>query len=136
MIEITVQGPRSKVQGPKSLLPLAFLHSLTVAVRFLPLASCLLPFAFFLGCAAQTRVGLESVTGELATVKALVEDVHAAVWDSSKHQKAGGNINENEPVPGWILAVGYASVPVSLLIYALAHRFKVFRWFKYGKEAR
>lgn len=134
MIDTTVQGPRSDHFRP--FRPPPPLRSLRLCVRLLPLASCLSPLAclFVAGCAAQTRVGLESVVGELATVKATVEGVHAAVCDLSDTNEAGRDVNE--PVTGWILAAGYAAVPLTLLMYAVAHRFHLFRRLKYGREAR
>lgn len=40
----------------------------------------------------------------------------------------GGDVNE--PITGWILAIGYASVPVAFLLYLLAHRSSLFRTVK------
>ena len=40
----------------------------------------------------------------------------------------GGDVNE--PVTGWIMAAGYATVPATLFLYLLAHRFRTFRHLK------
>lgn len=46
---------------------------------------------------------------------------------SAETEVSTGGGNFNEPVTGWILAAGYASVPATILLYLLAHRFRIFR---------
>ncbi len=43
----------------------------------------------------------------------------------SLDKEAGGNINE--PVTGWILAIGYAVTPISFLLYVLTKRTRLYR---------
>jgi hypothetical protein len=77
------------------------------------------------GCAAAAQ--------EISAVKAEVENleqhVGAVLVEVDKRiDTAGGDVNE--PVTGWILAAGYALVPVSFLGYLVAHRFRFFRTLK------
>jgi|GEM_PF-1992191 len=43
-------------------------------------------------------------------------------------ETGGGDVNE--PITGWIMAAGYASVPATLFLYLLAHRLRLFRKIK------
>jgi len=61
-----------------------------------------------------------------ATAEEISQDIGALqVRLSAKIDTGGGDVNE--PVTGWILAIGYALVPVSFLVYLLAHRSRRFR---------
>ncbi len=76
------------------------------------------------GCAAA---------GEMNAVKAEVENLEQHVGAllievDRRIDTDGGDVNE--PVTGWILAIGYALVPVSFLGYLVAHRFRFFRTVK------
>jgi len=84
----------------------------------------LFAFVFFasLGCLAadlDTRVG---------TVESKVGSVEAQIGLISS--KIGDGNTINEPITGWILAVGYALIPIAFFLYTVAHRFKAFRKIK------
>ena len=83
-----------------------------------------LSIAILSGCAAAR---------EMNAVKAEVENLEQHIGTlrvdvDRRISTDGGDVNE--PVTGWILAVGYALVPVSFLGYLVAHRFRFFRTFK------
>lgn len=90
---------------------------------------------FLLGCVA---VGFLWVSGchasnEMNAIKLtaheMSQDIAALqVKFDTKIDTGGGDVNE--PVTSWILAVGYALVPVSFLVYLLAHRSRRFRSLK------
>lgn len=70
---------------------------------------------------------------EMNALKAVAEEVSQDIGAlqvrlSAKIDTGGGDVNE--PVTGWILAIGYALVPVSFLGYLLAHRSRRFRSLK------
>lgn len=70
---------------------------------------------------------------EINAIKATAEEISQNIGAlqvrlSTKIDTGGGDVNE--PVTGWILAVGYALVPVSFLGYLLAHRSRHFRSLK------
>ncbi len=74
------------------------------------------------GCAAKDISAMKSEVENLEQhVGALLVEVDRRI------NTAGGDVNE--PVMGWILAVGYALVPVSFLGYLVAHRSRFFRAF-------
>ena len=83
-------------------------------VRFLVLCIATGGVAVVLsGCAAL------SAQGDQALIKASLDGLTAAVVSWENQQQAGGDINE--PVTGWILAIGSAVLPVSAVIsWALA----------------
>jgi|GEM_PF-5672642 len=61
-----------------------------------------------------------------ATAAEMSQDIGALQLRlSGKIDTGGGDVNE--PVTGWILAIGYSLVPVSFLGYLLAHRSQRFR---------
>lgn len=69
-------------------------------------------------------------TEEINAVRADVERLEQDIGMFNLHlaksiQTDGGDVNE--PITGWILATGYALVPVSFLGYLFAHRSKLFR---------
>ncbi len=61
-----------------------------------------------------------------AEVENLRQDVSAVKIEVERTIDTGGG-DVNDPVTGWILAAGYALVPVSFLAYLGAHRFRIFR---------
>lgn len=75
------------------------------------------------GCMkAKEMSGIRSHIDEMRQDVAAVQSKLVAETDVNT---GGGNFNE--PVTGWILAAGYASVPATILLYLLAHRFRIFR---------
>ncbi len=78
------------------------------------------------GCAAA-----KDISAVKAEVETLEQNVGSLLVEVDRRiNTAGGDVNE--PVTGWILAVGYALVPVSFLGYLVAHRFRLFRALKDG----
>ena len=80
--------------------------------------------ALAVGCMAA-----KEMNGVQARVQEMKQDLGALQMKLAADIDTGGG-NVNEPVTGWILAAGYASVPATLLIYLLAHRSRTFRWLK------
>lgn len=76
-------------------------------------------------------MGAREMNAVKAEVGRLEQDFGALQVRVEKRINTGGG-DVNEPVTGWILAAGYALVPVLLLGYLLAHRFKFFRRIKDG----
>lgn len=75
------------------------------------------------GCMkARQLTGVKSRVGEMRQDIAAVQSKLVAETEVST---GGGNFNE--PVTGWILAAGYASIPATIFLYLLAHRFRIFR---------
>ena len=71
------------------------------------------------------------MSGVRARVQEMRQDfaaVQSKVTAETDVNTGGGNFNE--PVTGWILAAGYASVPATIFLYLLAHRFRIFRRLK------
>jgi len=76
------------------------------------------------GCAAAHEMNAIK-----AHVRRMTQDIGALQVRLHGSIKTGGG-DVNEPVTGWILAIGYAAVPISFLLYMLAHRSARFRHFK------
>ena len=71
----------------------------------------------------------KEMSGVRARVQEMKQDVGALQMKLAADIDTGGG-NFNEPVTGWIMAAGYATVPATLLFYLIAHRFRSFRWIK------
>ncbi len=74
-----------------------------------------------------------TAANEMNALKAVAEEMSQNIGAlqvrlNTRIETGGGDVNE--PVTGWILAIGYALVPVSFLGYLLAHRSRRFRSFK------
>jgi hypothetical protein len=71
--------------------------------------------------------GCVAAGGDLSGIKATLDQVAAdvSVVKVAVTKSAGRDVNE--PVTGWILAVGYASAPLSILVYLVGHRLGWFR---------
>ncbi len=76
------------------------------------------------GCAAA-----RDISAVKAEVDNLEQHVGALLIEVDRRISTGGG-DVNDPVTGWILAAGYALVPVSFLGYLVAHRFRFFRVLK------
>ncbi len=90
---------------------------------------------------APIAVGAAALAGgcmkgrEFSAVKARVDEMRqdfGAVQTklSAETRVSTGGGAFNEPVTGWIMAAGYASVPATIFLYLLAHRFRIFRRMK------
>lgn len=69
-------------------------------------------------------------TGEISAVRGRVrtlEQKAAAVQVELERRIDTGGGDVNEPVTGWILAAGYASIPAAFVVYLIAHRSRRFR---------
>lgn len=74
-------------------------------------------------------VRAEEMNALKATAEEMTQDIGALqVRLNARIDTGGGDVNE--PVTSWILAAGYALVPMSFLAYLLAHRSRRFRRFK------
>ncbi len=78
---------------------------------------------FIVGCAARemsgVKIGIERLEQQLGALRLSID---------KRIDTGGGDVNE--PVTGWILAAGYAAVPIAFLIYTIAHRSRRFRSLK------
>ncbi len=66
------------------------------------------------------------MSGVRAHVEEMKQDLGALQMKLAADIDTGGG-NVNEPITGWIMAAGYASVPATIFLYLLAHRFRIFR---------
>ncbi len=73
------------------------------------------------GCLAPDEIN--AIRAEMDKLADEIGVLH--VKADTRIQTDGGDVNE--PITGWILAIGYASVPVAFLFYLLAHRSSLFR---------
>lgn len=71
----------------------------------------------------------KEMSGVRAHVEEMKQDLGALQMKLAADIDTGGG-NFNEPVTGWIMAAGYASVPATIFLYLLAHRFRSFRKIK------
>ena len=71
---------------------------------------------------------------EMAILRAQVHDAAMTIHKVADQLKmvndisAGGDVAQNEPVTGWILAAGYAMIPLCFLVYTIAKRTRLYRW--------
>lgn len=76
-------------------------------------------FVFLLFCSCIPGPEIKEIKTEFNAMKRTVTGMQTG------EIKVGGNVNE--PVTGWILAIGYAAIPVAFLVYLVGHRVPVIR---------
>lgn len=82
----------------------------------------ILPWAAGLsGCLAPNEIS--AIRAEMDKLAQDIGVLH--VKAETRIHTDGGDVNE--PVTGWILAIGYAAVPIAFLLYLVAHRSSLFR---------
>ncbi len=84
---------------------------------------------------AAVKSRIDRAEAQLGAVNARLESRIDARLESridarldSRIDSGGGDVNE--PVTGWILAAGYALVPIAFVAYLVAHRWRAFRALK------